>query len=162
MIYLPVPNAQCPMPNAQSPVPNPQSPIPNPQSPVPMPRKKDNLCTEFAFTLPRGLSDGENRVHRQGVMRLATAKDEILVQQERKVQENPTYGALVMLARVITRLGSLNSVSPELLEGLLLHDIAYLREFYNRINQQGDVHIPAQCPHCNTQFSVELELAGES
>ncbi|BAY73925.1 hypothetical protein NIES25_03330 [Nostoc linckia NIES-25] len=127
-----------------------------------MPRKKDNLCTEFTFTLPRGLSDGENRVHRQGVMRLATAKDEILVQKERKVQENPAYGVLVMLARVIVRLGSLNSVSPELLEGLLVHDIAYLREFYNRINQQGNAHIPTQCPHCNTEFSVELELAGES
>jgi len=127
-----------------------------------MRRKKDTLCTEFAFTLPRGLSDGENRVHRNGVMRLATAKDEILVQQERRVQENSAYGVLVMLARVITRLGSFNSVSPDLLEGLLLHDIAYLREFYNRINQQGNVHIQTQCPHCNTQFSVELELAGES
>ncbi|RCJ20509.1 hypothetical protein A6S26_26195 [Nostoc sp. ATCC 43529] len=127
-----------------------------------MPRKKDNLCTEFTFTLPRGLSDGENRVHRQGVMRLATAKDEILVQKERKVQENSAYGVLVMLARVIVRLGSLNSVTTELLEGLVLHDIAYLREFYNRINQQGNAHIPTQCPHCNTQFSVELELAGES
>src|SRR6185436_4770409 len=119
-----------------------------------MRRKKDTLCTEFAFTLPRGLSDSEHRIHRHGVMRLATAKDEILVQQERRVQENPAYGVLVMLARVITRLGSLNSVSPDLLEELLLHDIAYLREFYNRINQQGDVHIPTQCPHCNTQFSV--------
>ncbi|WP_234017019.1 hypothetical protein [Nostoc sp. 'Lobaria pulmonaria (5183) cyanobiont'] len=66
-----------------------------------MRRKKDTLCTEFAFTLPRGLSDGEQRVHRHGVMRLATAKDEILVQQERKVQENPAYGVLVMLARVL-------------------------------------------------------------
>ncbi|WP_370684411.1 phage tail assembly protein [Nostoc sp. KVJ20] len=133
-----------------------------PMPKLPMRRKKDTLCTEFAFTLPRGLSDGEHRVHRHGVMRLATAKDEILVQQERGVQENPAYGVLVMLARVITRLGSFNSVSPDLLEGLLLHDIAYLREFYNRINQQGNVHIPTQCPHCNNQFSVELELAGES
>jgi hypothetical protein len=127
-----------------------------------MPRKKDNLGTEFAFTLPRGLIDSQERIHRHGMMRLATAKDEILVQQERRVQENPAYSELVMLSYVITRLGSLNSVSPDLLEGLLLYDIAYLREFYNRINQQGHAHIPAQCPHCNTQFSVELELAGES
>jgi len=126
-----------------------------------MARKQDTLYTEFDFTLPRGLIDSQNRVHRQGVMRLATAKDEILVQQERKVQENPAYSFLVMLSRVITRLGSLNSVSPDLLEGLLLHDIAYLREFYNRINQQGNTHIPTQCPHCNTSFSVELALAGE-
>ncbi|BAZ78792.1 phage tail assembly protein [Sphaerospermopsis kisseleviana CS-549] len=127
-----------------------------------MPRKQDTLYTEFDFTLPRGLMDSQNRVHRHGIMRLATAKDEILVQKERKVQENPDYNVLVMLSRVITRLGSLNSVSPDLLEGLLLHDIAYLREFYNRINQQGNTHIPTQCPHCNTQFLVELTLAGES
>jgi hypothetical protein len=95
-------------------------------------------------------------------MRLATAKDEIWVQKERSVQENPAYSLLVMLSRVITRLGSLTSVSPDLLEGLVIRDIAYLREFYNRVNQQGNAHIPAQCPHCNAQFKVELELAGES
>jgi hypothetical protein len=127
-----------------------------------MSRKQDHLYTEFDFTLPRGLIDSQNRVHRHGKMRLATAKDEILVQKERKVQETPAYGALVMLSLVITRLGSFNTVSPDVLEGLLLHDIAYLREFYNRINQQGNTHIPAQCPHCNTQFSVELELAEKS
>ncbi|MBW4448452.1 MAG: phage tail assembly protein [Spirirestis rafaelensis WJT71-NPBG6] len=125
-------------------------------------RRKDIVCTEFAFTLPKGLVDTQNRVHRQGVMRLATALDEILLQKERKVQENSAYGVLVMLSRVITRLGSLTSVSPNLLEGLLVSDLAYLREFYNRVNQQGNTHIPTECPHCNTKFSVELELAGES
>lgn len=125
-------------------------------------RRKDTLCTEFTFTLPRGLIDDQNRVHRQGVMRLATAKDEILVHKYPKVQENSAYVALVMLSRVITRLGSLTSVAPELLERLILRDIAYLREFYNRVNQQGNAHIPTQCPHCNTDFSVELELSGES
>jgi len=94
-------------------------------------------------------------------MRLATAKDEIWMVKERIVQDNPAYGFLVMLSRVIVRLGSLTSVSPDLLEGLVLRDIAYLREFYNRVNQQGNAHIPAQCPHCNSQFAVELELAGE-
>ncbi|MFB2769522.1 phage tail assembly protein [Pelatocladus sp. BLCC-F211] len=124
-------------------------------------RRKDHLCTEFSFTLPKGLVDAQNRVHRHGVMRLATAKDEILVQQERKFQENPAYGVLMMLSRVIIRLGSLNYVSPDLLEGLVILDISYLREFYNRINQQGDAHILTQCPHCNAQFAVQLELAGE-
>ncbi|MGH8001657.1 MAG: phage tail assembly protein [Brasilonema sp.] len=125
-------------------------------------RRKDSLCTEFAFTLPRGLIDAQNRVHRHGVMRLATAKDEILVQKEPKVQENPAYGVLVMLSRVITRLGSFNQVNSDLLEELILPDISYLRELYNRINQQGNALIPTQCPHCNTEFSVKLKLAGES
>jgi hypothetical protein len=126
-----------------------------------MGRKKDSICTEFEFTLPRGLID-DNKVHRHGVMRLATAKDEILVQQEKRVRENPAYGGLFILSRVITRLGSLNYVSPDLIENLILADIGYLREFYNRVNQQGTTHIPALCPQCNNEFSVRLELAGES
>ncbi|MEH1832839.1 MAG: phage tail assembly protein [Nostoc sp.] len=124
--------------------------------------RRKELCTEFNFTLPRGLIDSQDRVHRHGVMRLATAKDELWVQQERKVQENPAYGALIMLSRVISRLGSLNSVTPEQLEELVLRDIYYLREFYNRINQQSNINIPAHCPECDTQFNVRLELAGES
>lgn len=122
-------------------------------------RRKDTLESEFHFILPRGLIDTQNRVHRQGVMRLATAKDEIWTQKEPKVQENSAYAVLVMLSRVITRLGSLSSVSPNLLEGLTVIDLAYLREFYNRMNQQGNVHVPAQCPHCNNNFTVELQLA---
>ena len=124
--------------------------------------RKEHLVTEFSFTLPRGLIDERQRVNRQGMMRLATAKDEIVVQQQPKVRENPAYGVLIMLSRVITRLGSFNSVSPDLLENLSIIDISYLREYYNRVNQQGDIQIPTQCPHCHTQFAVELELAGES
>lgn len=124
-------------------------------------RRKETLCTEFSFTLPQGLIDSQERLHRQGVMRLATAKDEILVQQERKVRENPAYDTLVMLSRVISRLGSLSSVSSKQLEGLVLRDISDLREFYNRINQQGNTYIPTQCPHCKTEYQVRLELAGK-
>jgi hypothetical protein len=59
-------------------------------------------------------------------------------------------------------LGSLTEITPELLENLFSRDLAYLREFYNRINQQGDVYLPVQCPQCRTNFQVELALAGES
>lgn len=123
--------------------------------------RKTAIATEFSFTLPQGLMDAD-RLHRQGKMRLATAKDELWVQAQPQVQNNPSYGALIMLSRVMTRLGSLTSVTPELLEGLVLRDIAYLREFYNRINQNGQAQIPAHCPHCNTQFRVEFALSGES
>ena len=123
--------------------------------------RKERRGTEFSFILPQGLIDTQQRSHRSGVMRLATAKDEIWVQQERKVRDNPAYGSLVMLSRVISRLGSLICVSPEQLEGLVLRDISYLREFYNRINQQGNSCIPTQCPHCETEFQVRLELVGE-
>ncbi|MBD2299755.1 phage tail assembly protein [Nostoc sp. FACHB-190] len=121
-----------------------------------------SIYTEFNFTLPRGLLDAEGNLHRQGVMRLATAKDEIIVQKNRAAQENVTYAAIVMLSQVITRLGDLTEITPSLLENLFSKDLAYLREFYNRINQQGDAEIPVQCPQCQTKFQVGLALAGES
>ncbi len=122
---------------------------------------ENTIQTKFDFILPRGLVDAEDNIHRQGVMRLATAKDEIIVQKNRTAQDNPAYGGLVMLSLVITKLGSLTEITPDLLENLFARDIAYLREFYNRINQQGDAYIPVQCPQCSLQFQVELALAGE-
>jgi hypothetical protein len=120
------------------------------------------MNTEFNFILPRGLVDAQGNLHSQGVMRLATAKDEIAVQKDRRVQIEPAYGVLVMLSQVITRLGSLSSITPELLENLFTFDLSYLREFYNRINQEGTAYIPVECPQCSSQFSVELSLSGES
>jgi hypothetical protein len=118
--------------------------------------------TEFEFTLPRGLVMEDGSVHRRGKMRLTTAKDELMLERDRTVQDHPLYGDLVMLAAVITRLGDLLEITPAILENLFSVDLAYLREFYNRINQQNHAHIPALCPHCNHQFEVELALSGES
>jgi hypothetical protein len=123
---------------------------------------ENTLQTEFSFILPKGLVDAQGHIHRQGVMRLATAKDEICVQKDHRVQENPAYGVMVALSRVITRLGELSSITPELLEELFTLDLAYLREFYNRINQQGSAYILVQCPKCSSNYRVELALSGES
>ncbi|WP_008317270.1 hypothetical protein [Leptolyngbya sp. PCC 6406] len=119
------------------------------------------LISEFDFTLPRGLVDGSGRVHRQGTMRLATARDELAVERDRTVQRLPGYGTLVLLSRVITRLGELTALTPDLLENLFTQDLAYLREVYNRINQGGTAQIPTRCPACDAEFEVDLALAGE-
>ncbi len=119
------------------------------------------VATEFEFTLPRGFVDEEGMVHRHGVMRLTTAKDEITVQKDRRIKDSPAYATLIMFSRVMVNLGSLTQVTPELLENLFSVDLNYLREFYNRINQQGNLEIPVHCPHCNNQFNAELELSGE-
>jgi hypothetical protein len=119
------------------------------------------LQTEFNFILPKGLIDSSGKMHRQGAMRLTTAKDEICVQKDNRVQKEPVYKVLVLLSLVIIHLGELSSVTPEILENLFSRDLAYLREFYNRINQHGNADIPVQCPRCSSNFSVELSLAGE-
>lgn len=123
---------------------------------------ENTLKTEFNFILPKGLVDSQGNIHRQGIMRLSTAKDEICVQKDRRAQDNPVYGVIVMLSRVITCLGELSSVTPDLLESLFTQDLAYLREFYNRINQEGSAYLLVECPKCSSDFRVELALSGES
>ena len=121
------------------------------------------LQTEFDFVLPKGLltENGES-LHRQGRMRLATAKDEMYVQNHPRVQREPEYRDLVMLARVITGLGSITEITSEDLEQLFSQDLAYLRELFNQINQNGNLLVPANCPQCNHCFQVELVPVGES
>ncbi len=120
------------------------------------------LLTEFAFTLPRGLVDTQGTVHRDGVMRLATARDELIAAKHRQVQAYPEYLMLVLLAQVITQLGSLERITPDLLENLFTQDLSYLRELYNRVNQTGSALVPTQCPQCGHEYKTELVLAGES
>jgi hypothetical protein len=119
------------------------------------------LSTQFDFCLPRGFVDTEGQAHCRGVMRLATARDELLAQRDRRVRDHPTYTTIVLLSQVITKLGSLEKLLPEQMENLFTQDLAYLKDFYNRVNQQGHAKVPAQCPGCQTEFEVELALAGE-
>jgi hypothetical protein len=117
--------------------------------------------TEFEFVLPRGYVDQEGNAHSEGVMRLATAADEILPLKDPRVQSNPTYLVVILLSRVITRLGSLEVINPKVIEGLFASDLAYLQDFYNRINGNGTRSLKVICPHCQQGFEVEPERLGE-
>jgi hypothetical protein len=121
----------------------------------------ESLQTEFNFVLPKGLVDETGKIHSHGTMRLATGKDEIYVDKDPRVRKDPVYGVFVILSRVITNLGELESVTPEILENLFTRDLAYLREFYNRINQTLSAEISVKCPRCSHDFSTELTLAGK-
>ena len=101
--------------------------------------------TEFEFTLPCGFLDEEGTLHREGVMRRATAADEILPLRDPRVQKNEAYLIVILLSRVITRLGNVTPINPKVIEGLFATDLAYLQDLYNRINALQD---DAACPHC--------------
>jgi len=118
--------------------------------------------TEYEFTLPMGYADAEGNLHREGVMRLATAADEILPLKDARVQSNEAYLIVILLARVVVRLGSLAQVNPKVVEGLYAADIAYLQEFYNKINRDGKAQMKAVCPRCDHAFEMELAGAGGS
>jgi hypothetical protein len=120
------------------------------------------IRTEFEFVLPRGYIDAEGKVHRDGVMRLATAADEILPLRDSRVQTNSAYLVVILLSRVITRLGNVDPINPKVIEGLFAADLSYLQDFYNLINRNGKLTFKVMCPHCNEAFEAEPETAGES
>jgi hypothetical protein len=118
------------------------------------------IQTEFEFTLPIGYQDEEGTLHRDGTMRLATAADEILPLKDPRVQANQAYLIIILLSRVIMRLGGVAQINPNVIEGLYAADLAYLQEFYNQINRTGKAAMPTSCPQCLHSFQVEINGAG--
>ncbi len=112
--------------------------------------------TEYEFTLPKGYVDEDGNLYKDGVMRLATAADEILPLKDPRVQQNPAYLTIILLSRVVTRLGDLPAVNPRVIEQLFASDLLYLQEFYSQINGDGTTSIKARCPKCEHEFEVEL------
>ncbi len=118
------------------------------------------MQTEFPFTLPRGYTDAEGSIQREGVMRLATAYDEIVPMKDPRVQANPGYLVVILLSRVITRLGDLTHINPKVVEGLFSADLGFLQDFYRRINENGHTQMDVTCPHCEGHFDVEVNGLG--
>lgn len=117
--------------------------------------------TEFEFTLPKGYVDGEGNLNKKGIMRLATAADEILPLKDPRVQANPAYLTVILLSRVIIKLEDLPVIDTKVVENLFASDFAYLQDFYNRINDSGSPNIRATCPKCGYDFEVEPYSQGE-
>ncbi|AYG81846.1 hypothetical protein DWB77_04013 [Streptomyces hundungensis] len=117
---------------------------------------RETLRTEFEFELPRGYVDESGTVHRRGAMRLATARDELLPLRDVRVRENPAYLSVVLLGRVITRLGTLGDVHDGTVENMFASDLAFLQDFYRQINAEGHTRAAVACPHCEQSFEVEL------
>ena len=118
--------------------------------------------TEFSFSLPRGYLDPDGALHRDGAMRLATAQDEILPMKDPRVQTNPGYLVIILLSRVITRLGELTHINPKVIEGLFSADLAFLQDLYRRINETGHNRVGVTCPHCDSKFELEVNGSGGS
>ena len=119
-----------------------------------------SLQTEFDFELPMGYVDKEGNLHKKGTMRLATAIDEISILNDMRVQNNEAYIVIVLLARVITQLGSLSAINTNIIENLFTADLSYLQEFYRQINENGSTRREFTCPHCNKPFEMDLSTLG--
>ena len=116
----------------------------------------ETLRTEYPFTLPRGYVDEEGRVHREGVMRLATGRDEIMPQTDPRVRQNPAYRTIILLERTVTKLGTLHGVDTFVVENLFASDLAFLQDLYRRINGEGHTEAAVSCPSCGHDFAVDV------
>jgi hypothetical protein len=112
------------------------------------PRPGTGFRTEIEFTLPKGYLDETGILHRHGMMRLATAADEILPLRDPRVQQNPAYLAVVVLARVIVKLGSLSGIDTGVIEGLYASDLDHLQRLYEQFNsaEEADPRVPGLPP----------------
>lgn len=114
--------------------------------------------TEYDFTLPRGYRDMDGTIHREGVMRLANAGDEILPLRDPRVQQNPGYLSIILLSRVITKLGSLPAVDTRVIESLYTMDLAYLQDLYQNINSMDVPVFQGVCPHCSQRVEIPVNF----
>lgn len=121
----------------------------------------NSFQTQFDFVLPKGFVDDQGTLHKNGVMRLATAADEILPLKDPRVQQNVAYLSVVLLSRVVVKLGTLAMISTKTIEDLFASDFAFLQDMYNRINQHGADVAKVNCPKCEHSFNVEMQPSGE-
>jgi hypothetical protein len=125
-------------------------------------RRKAMFQTEFEFNLPCGYLDESGTLHQDGIMRRATAADEILPLRDPRVVKNQAYLVVILLSRVITRLGGVTQIDPHVIEGLYASDLAYLQKLYNEINRLDDGTDTVLCPECHHEFRPEDQDAGGS
>jgi hypothetical protein len=118
--------------------------------------------TEHEFTLPKGYLEADGSLHRDGVMRLATAADEILPLQDPRVSKNPAYLLIILLSRVVIKLGGIRQITPKTIEDLYTGDLNHLQDVYNRINGYAAENMQVKCPGCSKVFEVEQVSPGES
>ncbi|WP_130014276.1 hypothetical protein [Serinicoccus sediminis] len=123
-----------------------------------------DLVTRFDFVLPRGYLDQHGEVHREGVMRLATARDEILPLRDPRVRDNEAYLAVVLLSRVVERVGTVSEVTPGVVESLFAGDLEYLQDLYRTLNRNEHSTVVVRCPGCDQEFAVDTaaDAPGES
>ncbi len=117
------------------------------------------LRTEHEFSLPIGYLDQDGTLHKDGVMRLATAADEILPLKDPRVVKNAAYLVVILLSRVVTRLGTVSPITPKVVEDLYAKDLAFLQDLYNDVNRLDDRRHDTVCPECQHEFQMEAGAA---
>lgn len=114
--------------------------------------------TEYDFELPRGYVDDQGTLHKRGTMRLATAADEVLPMRDPRVQQNPGYLTIIVLSRVITKLGDVRAIDTRVIEKLFTSDLIYLQNLYRQVNEVEAPQMRVVCPKCEHEFTTGVDF----
>jgi hypothetical protein len=117
--------------------------------------------TEIGFTLPCGYRDEQGEIHRRGTMRRASAIDEVAPLADGRVRANEAYLGVLLLSRVLTSLGPISPVNPQIVERLFATDYLYLQELYARLNVEPDLLVETECPTCRTRFALDVSALAQ-
>ncbi len=118
------------------------------------------LQTVYPFRLPKGYLDAGGTLHREGQMRLATAGDELSALRDARVKADPNYMTTLVLSQVVTALGTLREITPEVIEGLFVGDMEFLQDMYETINKVDAPKLQLTCPHCGQSFTDAINFQG--
>ena len=118
------------------------------------------IKTEYEFILPKGYVDKEGTLHKKGIMRLATAKDRVLPREDPRVAKNPNYLLIIVLSRVVVKLGTLKLVNTAVIEKLFAADWKFLIDLYREINENSTNNPMLECTKCGHKFKAEVSLQG--
>ncbi len=114
------------------------------------------MQTQVPFTLPIGIDGDNGERHRQGVMRLARARDEIQPLGDTEVRRNEAYLSVLLVARTLVSVGPVTEITPAFVEDLYAADFDHLQRLYERINTANDAVAHVACPTCREAFDVDL------
>lgn len=117
-----------------------------------------SFATEYEFELPKGYIDSEGQLQKKGVMRLATAADEILPLRDPEVQRNPGYLTIILLSRVILNIGTTKVINRNVIENLFTADLQYLQNMYQTINDIEEHKMRIVCPSCGYTHEVPINF----
>lgn len=116
------------------------------------------MQTEYQFKLPKGYLAQDGSIHKEGSMRLATAKDEIEASRHPKAKAAPEYATIILLSRVITRLNGCDSITTEMIENMYTADVNFLQNMYETINNNEEFSVHVTCPHCGKEFTEPINF----
>ena len=113
------------------------------------------MSNKIQFELPKGYVDENGQIHKVGEMRLANAADEI-------VPLNPAYLSILILERVVVKLGTLPQVNAKVIENLFTADMAYLQDLYQKINAIEPPEYDFICPKCGHSFRAAIPFLDQA